>query len=85
VISGRAYIDLRSVEPVKMKSRLGGISAMPANAEVVINVGALAVEPEAIWFLRSEERRLSIVIEGAPFNVPRWLDAMRNGFGELVG
>ena len=84
MISGRARIDLGDAAPERMGNRLAGIESMPSGAEVLVDVGVVAVEPEAIRLLRLHERRLRIVIEGAPFNVPRWLEAMRDGFGELI-
>lgn len=84
MLTGRARIDLADAPPQRMRNRLAAVESMPSGTEVVVDVGALAVELDALRLLRLHERRLRIVIEGAPFNVPRWLDAMRDGFGELV-
>lgn len=84
MLTGRARIDLTDAAPGRMRNKLASIESIPSGAEILVDVGALAVEPDVVRVLRLHERRLRIVVEGAPFNVPRWLEALRDGFGELV-
>lgn len=84
MLTGRARLDLSKATAEQMRPRLSALASMPDNTEVVVNVGTSAVEPAAVRVLRDHERRLRVVIEGSPFNVPRWLAAVRTGFGELI-
>ena len=45
---------------------------------MIVQVGALAPEPTVTRVLALHERRLTIDVQGTPFAVRRWLDAIRN-------
>lgn len=83
MLSGHAYIDLTTVKPERMKARLYGLAGMPDGARVVVYVGALVPEPEAVWLIREHEPRLHVTVTGEVANVPRWLEAIRDGMGAL--
>lgn len=83
-MTGRVRIDLSKTPADRMRHRLATLESMPSGTEVVVCVGAVAVEPDALRLLRGQERRLRVVIEGEAFNVPRWLQAIRHGYGELI-
>lgn len=61
-----------------MRHRVASLPDVPTGARVVVHVGALAPEPTVIRVLALHENRLHIDIQGTPFAVRGWLDALRS-------
>jgi hypothetical protein len=77
MLSGTVTFDLRDAARERMRNRLFSLPEVPNGARVVVQVGALAPEPEAIRLLAEHESRLLLDIQGMPSAVRRWLDAVR--------
>lgn len=78
MLSGRVQIDLRKVEPDRMRLRLGCLGSLPDGVRVEVLVGALAVEANAARVLADDSERLDIDVVGEPFAVQRWLEFVRD-------
>jgi hypothetical protein len=78
VLTGSPTYDLADAPADRMRNRLASLPDVPSGARVVVRVGALAPEPTAVRVLALHERRLQVDIEGTPFAVRRWLDAIRS-------
>ncbi len=76
-VTGTVYLDLREVARDRQRHRVAVLSAAPDGARVVVVVGPLAVQPDAVWLLREQSARLHLDIHGEPHAVRRWLDALR--------
>lgn len=77
MLSGRVQIDLRKIDPDRMRLRLACLGSLPDGVRVEILVGALAVEPNAARVLADDSERLDIDIVGEPFAVQHWLEFVR--------
>ena len=84
MITGTVVIDLTDAKRDRMRNRAWAAAQAPTGARVVLNVGALAVEPEALCLLQEHADRLTIDVHGTPFAVQRWVHALRHGLGGLV-
>jgi hypothetical protein len=67
-----------------MRHRVASLLDVPTGARVIVHVGALAPEPTVTSLLALHERRLHVDIQGTPFAVRRWLDAVRTNLGEVL-
>ena len=76
-VTGTVYLDLREVAPDRQRRRVAVLAAVPDGARVVVVVGPLAVQPDAVWLLRGQSHRLHLDIHGEEYAVRRWLDALR--------
>jgi len=80
VLTGSAYVDLTAVGRDRQRQRLAAVLGIaPKGCRVVVLVGQLAPEPEAIDVLRHHEPRLLIDITGDPRAVRLWLSGLRDG------
>lgn len=84
MLTGSPVYSLEDAERDRMRSRLSSLPDVPSGARIVVRVGALAPEPTAVRVLALHERRLHIDLQGTPFAVRRWLDAIRSGFEEAM-
>lgn len=86
MLTGVVLVDLTSLKPGRWKGRLfAALAPAPEGARVVVIVGQLAPEPEAVRYLRRQAERLHVEVQGDPNNVRRWLDAIRDGMpGDLL-
>jgi hypothetical protein len=83
VLSGAVEIDLTDAKPERMRPRVAGLACVPAGARVILRVGALAPEPEAIPFVAPHEERLQLEVQGTASAVPQWLNMLRIHLGEV--
>ncbi len=80
MITGSVLIDLRDAEPESAHRRLAGLYNAPDGVRVVVLVGALAPDPRVVDLLhRDHLHRLNLEVWGEPWQVPRWLTALRTG------
>lgn len=85
MLTGQVRLDLTTLAPDRMAGRASLLTTVPDGASAALYVGSLAVEPSAVRIIRAHQRRLNLVIEGEPYAVPNWLEAVRSGLpGELV-
>jgi hypothetical protein len=84
VVTATVVVDLASADRDRMRNRLSTLPDCPDGARVVVQVGAIAPEPEATRLLAEHERRLVIDIHGTPFAVRRWVESVRSSFGEVL-
>jgi hypothetical protein len=84
MLTGSPTYDLTDAEPHRMRNRLASLPDVPSGARVVVRVGALAPEPTAVRVLALHERRLHVDLQGTPFAVRRWLEAIRTNLGEVL-
>lgn len=84
MLTGVVRLDLTGLagKAERMHARAGVLASVPTGARVVVYVGPLGVEPSVVRVIRLHERRLRIEVEGEPFAVAKWLDAVRTGLGE---
>lgn len=84
-LTGCVSVDLSNRKPDQMRAPVAAACAStPRGAEIVVNVGALLPEPEAVRVLRRHVRRVHIKIEGTGRSVRLWIEAVRDGMpGEL--
>jgi hypothetical protein len=84
VLSGSPTYDLTDSTVERMRHRVASLPDVPTGARVVVHVGALAPEPTVTRILALHERRLHVDVQGTPFAVRRWLDAIRNSADEVL-
>ena len=84
MLTGTVIFDLTDCKPDRMRHRVAGLPDVPSSARVVLRVGALAPEPSVVRVLALHERRLQIDVQGTPYAVRRWLDALRTHMGEVL-
>jgi hypothetical protein len=56
----------------------------PDGARVIIDVGAAAPVPEAVWLLAEHEHRLQLDVHGTAHAVRGWVEARRAGSATAV-
>lgn len=84
MLTGTVTYDLTDVPAERMRNRLASLPEVPTGARVVIRVGALAPEPEAVRFVTLHEPRLHMDVHGTPRGVRLWLEALRTNLGEVI-
>lgn len=84
MLTGTAVYELADAKPERMRNRLASVPDVPSGARIVVCVGALAPEPDAVRVLALHERRLQIDVHGTPAAVRRWVDAIRSNLGEAL-
>jgi hypothetical protein len=84
VLTGSPVYDLTDAPAERMRNRVASLPDVPSGARVLVQVGALAPEPTVVRVLALHERRLHIDIQGTPFAVRRWLEAIRGEFAETL-
>ena len=75
-VSAAVLIDLRDLDPNRARLRFG-LHAVPDNARVVVVVGSLFVNVPVIDVMRREGNRIRWEIQGEPYAVQQWCDALR--------
>lgn len=84
MLTASVVYDLTDAQPDRMRNRLASLPDVPTGARVVVRVGALAPEPSVARVLHLHERRLHLDLQGTPRAVRLWLDAVRDGHGEVL-
>lgn len=84
MLTGTVVLDLTGAKPERMRDRVAGLPTVPSGARVVVRVGALAPEPSVVRVLALHERRLHVDVQGTPHAVSRWVQALRDNFGEVL-
>ena len=84
MLTGSAAYTLADAKPEQMRARLSSVPDVPSGARIIVNVGALAPEPDAIRVLALHERRLQVDVHGTPRAVRLWVDAIRSNLGEAL-
>jgi hypothetical protein len=85
MLTATVFVDLTDdAEPDSMRHRVACLPDVPSGARVVVRVGALTIEPEVVRVLALHQRRLLLDVQGTPFAVRRWLEAVRTNMGEVL-
>lgn len=84
MLTGTVVYDLTDAKPERMRNRVASLPDVPTGARVVIKVGALAPEPEAVRAIALHERRVCLDVQGTPRGVRLWLEAIRTNLGEVM-
>lgn len=85
MLTATVTIDLTTAsKPENMRHRVACLPDVPSGARVVIQVGALAVDPATVRVLALHERRLHLDVHGTPRSVRLWLAAVRTNLGEVL-
>lgn len=75
-VSGRILVALDGVPRDHLRHRADDLRQAPDGARVVLIVGALAVEPEAVRVLLEHVDRLHIDVWGERYAMDQWVDAL---------
>ncbi len=78
-VTGTVRVDLTDVPRERQRHRAAALGGAPTGARVVLLVGALAVEPDAVRVVRDHADRLHVDVQGTVAAVQRWVGAIRTG------
>jgi hypothetical protein len=83
-VSGTVRLDLTDVPSQKQRHRVAALGEAPTGCRVVVIVGPLAVNPDAARIIRDHAHRLHLDVQGEPYAVRRWVEALRSDGGALL-